>query len=121
MAGLIAKIFLGGSLIGIGTILIRKIPVLVEIPEEEIEKFDWKIFFLKPFNWIKDLKIFSSKLFLQKILSRVKILTLVIERKTESKLQGLREEAKSKRDRKNDNYWEELKKVRDQKDEDLPT
>jgi hypothetical protein len=97
MAGLIAKIVLGGSLIGIGTILIRKIPILIEIPEEEIEKFDWKIFFLKPFNWIKDLKIFSSDLFLQKILSKVR-----------------------KKDRKNDNYWEELKKVKNQKDEDLP-
>ncbi len=120
MAGLIAKIVLGGSLIGIGTILIRKIPILVEIPEEEIEKFDWKLLFLKLFNWIKGLKVFSSNLFLQKILSRVKILTLMIERKTESKLQRLRKEAKRKKDRENDSYWEELKKVKNQKDEDLP-
>lgn len=116
MAELIAKIVLGGSLIGIGAILVRKTPILVGIPETEIEKFDWKTFFLKPLNWIKNLKIFSSNLILQKILSKVKILTLIIGRKTENKLQKLRKEAKRKKDRESDNYWEELKKAKKQKD-----
>jgi len=118
MAELIAKIVLGGSLIGIGTILFRKAPILAEISEAEIEEIDWKLPILKFLAWIRNSKFFSSNLVLQKILSKIRVLTLVIGRKTESKLQKLREEAKRKKDREGDNYWEELKKAKNQ-DNDL--
>ena len=120
MAELIAKIILGGSLIGIGMILVRKIPILVEMPEMETKELEQKSSFLRLGARLGSLKLFSPNLVLQKILSKVRILILRIERKTDDKLQKLREEAKRKKDIENDNYWEELKKVKSQKDKDLP-
>ena len=116
MAGLIAKIILGGSLAGIGTILARKIPLLAEFPEDKIEDFDWKKFPLKIFNWIKSLKIFPSDLSLQKTLSKAKILTSVVGKGAGDEMQRLSEEDKKREDRKSDNYWAELKKVKSKKD-----
>ena len=117
MAELFAKIILGGSLIGIGTILVRKIPILVKIPEKEIEEFDLKTLFLKFKTRIESSKIFSPDLVSQKLLSKIRILTLRIGRKTEDQLQKIREKSKRKNDRKNDNYWEELKNVKNQNKE----
>lgn len=108
MAILIAKVILSGSLIGIGLILVRKIPVLREIPEAEIERFNWKTFFSK----FRRFKIFSLELILQKLLSKIRILTLIIGRKTESQLQKLREKSERKEAREKDNYWEELRKAK---------
>lgn len=120
MAGLIAKIIFGGSMIGIGTILFRKIPILAEMPEEKIGELDWKKSFPRVFKWIKNLKIFPSNLSLQKILSKAKVLTSVVGKETGEKLQRLNEEHKKREKRESDNYWKELKKVKNQKDEDLP-
>lgn len=121
MVELIAKIVLGGSLIGMGTILVRKIPLLVEMPEEEAEGIDWKVLILKPLKWLnRRLKILSPGIYLEKISSEVKKLTLVADRKTESKIQKLRKEVKERKSRRNDNYWEELKRAKEENNEDLP-
>lgn len=109
---LIAKIILVFSLIGIGVIIFRKIPVLVKLPETPIE-FDIKAKILKIKEKIKNWKYFpkfSFEIYLQKILSKIRILTLKIENKTDNLLQKLREKTKKKKIAKNDNYWEEIKK-----------
>ena len=113
MDELIAKIILSGSLIGVGTIIFRKMPVLAQLPEDEIQE---TVFVASPVNLIKScvakIKAFHLNLLLQKVLSKIRVLTLVVERKTEDKLRRLREESKRKKEIINDNYWEELKKAK---------
>lgn len=47
MFDLIALLILLASLLGIGAVLYRKVPVLVDIPEETISPIDWQGLFLK--------------------------------------------------------------------------
>ncbi len=114
MIEFIAIIILISSLVGMGIILFRKIPLLVELPEvlppkgESVSsKLRKKI---KEFNPLKN---FSYEVFLQKILSKIRILSLRSESKIGSWLQKLRE--KSQRKKENDNYWEEIKKIKTEK------
>ena len=112
MAELFATIILFGSLLGMGTILFRKISLLSELPEaparlnlkRTLLKLKEKIKILNPF------KDFSSEVFLQKILSKIRILALKIENKIANYLQKLREKSQKKKSKENDNYWSELKK-----------
>ncbi len=109
---LIAGIILFGSLLGMGVIILRKIPVLVELPEV-IKKPSGEPFWPKLKRKIKNtpgLKSFSYEIFLQKLLSRIRILSLKSENKTGSWLQRLREKSKKNKFQENDNYWEEIKK-----------
>ena len=109
---LIATIILFGSLLGMVVILFRKIPVLVKLPEVLPQKVACPIF-LKLKEKIKILnpfKSFSYEIFLQKILSKIRILSLKTDNKTFNWLQKLREKSKRKKIKENDNYWEELKK-----------
>lgn len=110
---LIAGIILFGSLLGMGAIILRKIPVLVELPEIPAVRINWRSIFLKLKEKIKNtsfLKSFSHEVFLQKILSKIRILSLKSENKTGSWLQRLREKSKKNKFQENDNYWEEIKK-----------
>ena len=122
MIELIAKIILMGSIFGIGLILFRKIPVLLEMPVD-IQKTE-KPFFSNLINKNKSfrmIKTISLENVLQKILSRIRILTLKVENKTSKWLQKLREKSQKKKEIENDNYWEELRKSTNQKkDKDLP-
>lgn len=109
---LIAGIILFGSLLGMGAIILRKIPVLVGLPEV-IKKPSGESFWPKLKRKIKNtpgLKSFSYEIFLQKLLSRIRILTLKTDNKTSSWLQKLREKSKKNKFQENDNYWEEIKK-----------
>ena len=109
---LIAGIILFGSLLGMGAIMLRKIPVLIELPEV-IKKPSGEPFWLKLKRKIKNtpgLKSFSSEVFLQKILSKIRILSLKSDNKTGSWLQRLREKSKKNKFQEDDNYWEEIKK-----------
>jgi len=123
MAELIAITILVFSLIGIGVILFRKIPALVELPErtEKTPKENlWlKLNWLK-LNWLKlkerirntsVYKNFFSEIFLQKLLSKVRVLTLKIENKITFWLQKLREKSQKKKTEDEDNYWKKLKKL----------
>ncbi|PIV64895.1 MAG: hypothetical protein COS09_02445 [Candidatus Nealsonbacteria bacterium CG01_land_8_20_14_3_00_12] len=109
---IIALIIFFGSLIGIGVIVFRKIPVLVELPEILPQKEERKLF-LKLKEKIKilnPLKSFSYEIFLQQILSKIRILSLKSENKIGGWLQKLRERTQKKKIEENDNYWEEIKK-----------
>ena len=103
------------SLIGMGAIVWRKIPFLIELPEvlpEKGEPFSSKLKKkIKEFNLFKN---FSYGVFLQKLISRIRILTLKIDSQTFNWLQKLREKMRKKK-LENDNYWEELKKTKKEK------
>jgi hypothetical protein len=110
---LTAVIILFGSFLGMGAIMFRKIPALVELPEIPAAIINWKGIFLKLKEKIKILnpfKSFSHEVFLQKILSKIRILSLKSENKTGSWLQRLREKSQKNKFEENDNYWEEIKK-----------
>lgn len=109
MIELISIIIFFTSLIGIGVILYRKIPLLLEVPETVISPFNWQQFFSK-IKGLAPLKNFSLEIFLQKILSKIRILTLRTDSKTSNWLQKLREKEQKKKFGENDNYWKEIKK-----------
>lgn len=109
MIELIVLIILICSLIGIGIILFQKIPLLLELPETLPSHFSWQDFFSK-LRSLAPFKRFSLEIFLQKILSKVRILTLKTDSKTSSWLQRLRERSQKKKFDENDNYWQEIKK-----------
>ncbi len=110
MIVLIAIIVLSFSLIGMGVILFRKVPVLTELPEVS-GGFGFKIKFLQIKEKIRNSKYFkllSFEVLLQKVLSKIRILSLKAENKISIWLQKLREKSQKKKE--NDKYWQELKK-----------
>lgn len=116
MIELILTIILIISLLGIGVILYRKLPVLVKLPETPLKLKEPLV--LKMKNGIKKLPgkdKFDYELYLQKILSRVRILTLKTENKTSHWLEKLRQKNNQKNNHNNEKYWEELKKAKNGK------
>jgi hypothetical protein len=110
---LVAVIILFGSLSGMGVIVFRKITFLVGLPEIPAAGINWGSNFLKLKEKIKILnpfKSFSQEVFLQKILSKIRILSLKSENKTGNWLQRLREKSQKNKFQEDDNYWEEIKK-----------
>ena len=139
MIEIIAIIILICSLLGTGAIILKKIPFLIELPEalpEENESFGLKL--KKKIKEFSPFKNFSYEIFLQKFISKIRILTLKTDNQTFSWLQKLRERSKRKtssfssssspsssvscqtQEIKNkkldeDNYWEEIKKIKKEK------
>jgi len=112
MAEILATIIFFGSLLGMGVILFQKTPVLIKLPEAPAS-FNLKRIFSRLKEKIKilnPLRYISTEIFLQKILSKIRILTLKIESKIANYLQRLREKAQKKKEKENDNYWSELQK-----------
>jgi len=108
MPELIAIIILFGSLLGIGVILVRRIPTLKElkIPEKAEASF-----FSKIKGKIKKISLFKAdwqNIFLQKLLSKIKVLSLRIETKTSQLLQKIREKARKRKE--DEKYWEKISK-----------
>lgn len=120
MIELIAIIILLSSLIGMGVILYRKIPDLKELEELEEEegskrvsgKFWLRIensrFFKSNFHF--DSTQYKFETLLQKLLSRIKVLTMKIENRISGYLQKLRERAQQRKKVNEDEYWQKLKK-----------
>ena len=126
MAELIATIIFFGSLSGMAVILFRKIPVLVELPS--VPEKEQEGLFLTTKRKIQGLdfsEIFDFKNFLQKLLMRIRILTLKVENRTSKTLERLRQKERIKNNfisnsdnennYKKDNYWQELTKIKNQK------
>jgi len=113
MLNLIFLIIFLISLIGIGIILIRKIPVLVQLSPQKVAKPE---IFRKLKNKVKNiknnrpLKNFSSEILLQKILSKIRILTLKTENKTSCWLGKLRKRSSVKKKKFSDDYWQKIRK-----------
>ena len=111
MIELILTIILVCSLIGTVVILYRKMPALVKLPETPINlrgPFVLKI--KKGVGNLPGAKRFDYELYLQKILSKIQILTLKTENKTSTWLEKLRQKNNQKNH--HDQYWEELKKAK---------
>ena len=110
MTELIAIIILVFSLLGMGVIILRKIPILVTLPEVVPKKKKESLIsrLKKEIKKINPFRNFSYEIFLQKILSKIRILSLKAENRTFNWLQKLRE--KSKKEKENDDYWQKLKK-----------
>lgn len=102
------------SLIGIALILFRKIPVLVKLPEARLvgESLFHKI--KKGVARLPGAQKFDYELYLQKMLSKVRVLTLKTETKTGNWLERLRQKRNGHNGHNNE-YWEELKKAKDGK------
>lgn len=109
---LVAGIISFLSFLGMVLIIIRKIPFLLTLPEVPQEKKEGLI--SKIGQKIKSLNLFknfSFNIFLQKVLTKIRILTLKTDHKTFNWLQKLRE-TRRKNNLDKDNYWEEVKKAK---------
>ncbi len=120
MIELITIIILLGSLIGIGVILYRKIPDLRKLEDFKKEQVSNKSIlnpgleterrrFLKP-DFSLDSTQYRFETLLQKLLSRIKVLTMKIENRISGHLQRLRERAQQRKKVNEDEYWQKLKK-----------
>ncbi len=95
---------------GMGAMIFRKIPILVELPEvaEKGEPISSKL--KKKIKEWNPFKNFSYERLLQKLLSKIRIWALKVDAKTFHWLQKLRQSKKKKFE--NDNYWEEIKRIK---------
>jgi len=109
MLVLITTIIFFVSIIGMGIIVFRKIPVLAELSPQETELGHSKRFRDKIKN-NRAFRLFSGELILQKTLSIIKILTLRTENKTSAWLANSRRRALKKKDKFSDDYWRRLKR-----------
>ncbi|KPJ71643.1 hypothetical protein AMJ50_01410 [Parcubacteria bacterium DG_74_3] len=110
MVTLIASVVFVGCLLGMGGILYRKIPLLIKLTEISQKKEDLFLRLKKKVQKKVPFQRFSYEIFLQKLLSKIRILTLKTENKTSLWLQELRERAKEKKGVEKDNYWDDIKK-----------
>jgi hypothetical protein len=122
MLELIALIIFLGSVFGMASMLIKKIPLLAEMPElsegQRKESLASKI--KERFKGLPLIKDISSGIFLQKTLSKIRVLTLKLESKTANWLQKLRVKSQTEKDNAKDNYWTEVKKeVKSEAKDDL--
>ena len=117
MAELILTILLLVSLFGMVFILYRKIPVLVNLSETSQELFQVSEIIERAKEKSKEgvRKIPGAsksdrELLLQKILSKIRVLTLKTENRTGVWLEKLR---KKRNNHDKDDYWQKLKNIKD--------
>lgn len=95
------------GLVGMGAIIYIKIPVLAELDLDRIEPFTSD----KKEGKTGILKLFSLRWLLHKLLSKIRILILKSERKTDSLLARLRQKSvKSGNDKFSNDYWQDIKR-----------
>lgn len=114
MTEIIAAIILLSSLFGMGMVLIRKIPVLKELeipPKTGIGFFSLTRERIKKAFVSKPRMFFKSdfwNIFFQKILSKIRVLSLKTETKTGHLLEKMRERTRKRKESKK--YWEKISK-----------
>ena len=116
VAELISLVVLGISFMGMAVVLSRKVSILSKLPEPKGGFGDLLASGVR--NGTKNfpvIKNFSYEVYLQKLLSRVRVLTLKTDHKTSGWLEGLRQKNHKKNHANNDKYWDELKKAKDGK------
>lgn len=111
MIEIIATIILIGSVLGMVIILARKMPALANLPAENVGGPRAGIFSrlkakLKNNGTVKK---FSVELLQQKILSKIRTLSLRMENKTGAWLKSLRQKNLNKKQNSSDKYWDDLK------------
>ena len=110
MIDLIAKIVLICSFLGIAIILLRKTPLLLQLPKTEMVSEPLFLRLKNKMKFWQSVKIPPLEIFLQKSLSKFRIFTLKTDSKTANWLRKLRERSLKKKNLENDNYWQEVKK-----------
>jgi hypothetical protein len=93
-------------------LVFKKLPILAGLPPAVEKGFELKPILLKLAGRIKTLpflKNFSFEMLLQKVLSKIRVLTMRTENKTFTWLLQLRKRAQKNHNKENDTYWEELK------------
>ncbi len=106
-----AEIILLSSSVGLGGIIALKIPVLSALPEITVKENKEELS-PKEKERPKEKNSFiavSSNIFLQKILTKIRILSLKTDTKTFTWLQRLRENNQRKRIKENDSYWDDIR------------
>mgnify|MGYP001559424927 CR=1 FL=1 len=95
MVQLIAFIIFILSLAGFCFMLYKKIPVLVQLPQNGHHGFKKSEFVLNVEKKLKDFHfdLFKKQVFLHKVLSKCRILILKIEKKIDVLLHGIRKKA----------------------------
>jgi len=98
--------------VGMSIIVLRKIPVLAELPIQQTETEKSRVLktIKEKINANKIINSFSADIILQKVLSKIRILTLKTDNKTSIWLAKLRQRSIEKKKNFSDNYWKELKK-----------
>ncbi len=113
MANAIALIIFTGSFAGLFVILWKKIPLLLAFPKEFATPVR-QVFTEKIKKYFRDTqfgKMLSSKeLFLLTLLSKIRIIFLRLEGKTNDSLINLRKKSQLKTDQFTKEYWDKLKK-----------
>ncbi len=109
MTNTIALVTLVSSLGGIVYLIGRKVSLLLSVPAETDESL---MNTLK--NGVGDSKVFkwfsSPEIFLQALLSKVRILALRLEQKANDLLVGLRKKSQEESKKFTEGYWKELKR-----------
>ncbi len=115
MVEIILAIILFVSLLGLCVILSRKIPVLTGLPEAPKSGEPLAVRLRKQVQTLPGSDTINYELYLQKLLSRIRVLTMKTEQKTGIWLEKLRKRNNQKVNHKKDSYWEELKRAKDGK------
>lgn len=107
----IFKIILVFSSIGLGGIIFKKIPALSALSEKELKEEVRKSELMERLRKVKIFRNFSYEKFLQKLLTKVRILSLKTDNKTSNWLKKLKDNTQRKKIMKDDNYWDEIRKA----------
>ncbi len=103
-------VFLGSSL-GLGGIVLRKMPSVAALPEEAVKERIPGLTLHERISGINPWKGFSSSLFLEKALKKIRILSLKTDYKTFSWLQKIKENNQKKKIEEDEGYWDEVKRA----------
>mgnify|MGYP001594878978 CR=1 FL=1 len=110
MVELIAFIILLIGFLGMAIIITRKAPTLADLPKISESTLKGLILqFKEKVRNSSTIKGFSSEILPQKVLSKIRVLSLKIDNKTSNLLQKLREKNKNKKVQEvEDGYWKEV-------------
>ncbi len=103
-------VFMGSSL-GLGGIVLRKLPAVSALPEEETKEKIPGLTLHERISGINPWKNFSSSIFLEKTLKKIRILSLKTDHKTFSWLQKLKENNQKKKIEEDEGYWDEVRRA----------
>lgn len=115
---IVSLIITFSSLTGMVIIIWRKIPLLASLKEGSLEEFKESIWFKVKSRFLNFsfVKKFNFLLFLQKILSKIRILALKIENRISVLLHILRQKSRGNSNFQNSNYWQRLKNKNNDKE-----
>lgn len=112
MVEIISLTILVLSLAGLVIVIFQKMPVLAGLTKDSSSHFYFQNLLSQIQKKIKNisfLKNFSFEIFLQKLLSKTRIIFLRLENKIANILQKLREDSQKKKFIEDDDYWKKVK------------